>query len=312
MAINNERLLHAQHRGVSDSSDIINGVSLGGLMSASIQCGYDDIVTAGADGYSFPETDRLTQFVRGTIQCQDWKEVLNVLGGASSRYVFYERESGGATWRMNTLYDPYIHSATLNFDHRGRASVSFGFECWASDAATGFSALWARSDAMGLPSDVISYSPGMEMTAGILGTSPVLGEPFYHLLNLTVNISGQIVRASGDGDVGYTAVDIVWGGVPMGGSMTFQDASDAWNLLQEVESDLYITINQCQGESDAYLILQNVLFTNLGSTSSAGPGHTPYTLDFILNSDGTTPIGYDTNLPFVGDAAGIEVSDIDL
>ena len=302
MAIVNRRLLHAQHRGATAATANINGVAAGGLMSASIQCGYDDIITAGADGYSFPEVDRLTQFVRGTIQCQDWVDVLDVLKGAVGSYVFYERESGLATWTKHQINDPYIHSASFNLTHRGRGNVNFGFECWASDTGIGFSDIWKRTTGQALPAKTLAYEPSVEITAGAHGATT-----FYHTLNLSLNINSQPTRASHDGDVGYTAVDLVWGGVPISGTLAIQDSNTMLTLLGNAEANLVFTVKQAQGAANKTLTIKNVLFTNMGSTSSAGPGYTPYTLDFVVNSDQAIPLGYDTDKPFAGDTAAITI-----
>ena len=303
MALVNKRLLHAQFRISDAASDSVNGIDVGGLMSASIQAGFDDVITAGADGFSMPEVDRLTQFVRGSVNTQAWTLILDILAGTVEKYQFYERESGAASYRVNQFRNPYIHTASINLAHRGRADCAFSFECWASDVDIGVSELWITSDAISdsTVASAITYAPGLEIEA-CTHTAAV-----YHVLGFSMSIAGQLSKASGDSDVGYTALDIVWGGQPISGSLTIQDSDRYLSLLTSAKADLVLTVKQAQGAASKTLTIKDVIFTGLDSTSNAGPGYTGYTLSWVQNSAQASRWGYAANKPFLGDNAGVTI-----
>ncbi len=301
----NKRVLQPQFRISDAASDSVNGVDVGGLMSASVQAGFDNVITAGADGFSMPEVDRLTQFVRGSVQTQAWTLVLDILAGTVEKYFYFERESGTPHFRLNEFRKPYIHTASINLAHRGRADCSFSFECFASDSGIGVSDLWITSDAISdsTVASAITYAPGLEILSANHGTE----SDIYHCTAFSMTIAGQLSLASGDSDVGYTAVDIVWGGQPISGSLTFQDSDRFKSLLLADKSDLKLVVKQAQGAANKTLTIKDVIFTNLDSASNAGPGYTGYTLAWMQNSAQATGYGYATNKPFVGDAAGVTI-----
>ena len=304
MALVNQRLLHAQFRQSDAATDTVNSVDVGGLVSVSLQAGFDDIITAGYDGFSMPEVDRLTQFVRGTVNTQAWILILDILAGTVEKYFYYERESGTATFRMNSFRKPYIHAASINLAHRGRADCSFSFECQASDVDIGVSDLWVTSDAIALAQApaAIAYSAGLEIETCTHNAA------VYHVLGFSMSIGGQLSRASGDSDVGYTAVDIGWGGQPISGSLTIQDSDRMITLLTEAKQDLVLVIKMAQGAASKTLTVKDVIFTSLDGTSNSGPGYTGYTLNWVQTSLQATKYGYDTNKPFLGDTAGVTIA----
>jgi len=310
----NTRTHRAYHGGAESSTANINGVAAGGLMSAALQFGYEDIITAPADGLSFPVVDRLTQFVRGNITCQDWIKVIDVLNGSrvepNNTYVFYELESGVATCSKYTLLNPTIHAASFSLTHRGYGTVNWDFECMAADENDGLTDLFAVENGATLPAAALTTARSLEITAAQHATGPT---DIYHITNLSFNVAGTLVKASQDGDVGYTAVDVVWGGIPMGGSITFQDSTNsnvvkAITLLGLAEGDLTVTVKQSQGASDKTLVLKNLVFTKGNANYDNSGNYTGYTLNFILNGDETTPIGTANNKPFAGDTAGITIT----
>ena len=316
----NTRSLQAFHGGALVGTDNFvggTGYSAGGLMSYAMQFGYDDIVVAPADGLSFPEVDRLGQFCRGTITCQDWTEVINVLNNVTTSYVFYSRESGLTSFSKYTLTAPVVYAASFSFTHRGYASCTWNFETRAASEAVGFSAAFGVDNATGTaPAATLTTARGIEITAAQHATDTT---DINHVTNLTCNIAGRLVKASQDGDVGYTAVDVVWGGAPMGGSITFQDSADS-NVVKAVtlaglaEEDLTVTIKQSQAGSKS-LVLKNCVFTDGAANYTNDGTYAGYTMNFILNSDQTTPIGTAgdgaggvTDYPYTGDTAGITIT----
>ena len=223
----NTRSHQAFHGGALVTTANLNGVAAGGLMSASFQFGYEDIVTAPADGLSFPEVDRLTQYCRGTITSQDWINVISALNGAVGTYIFYSRESGAATYTKWTVTAPVIHSASFNLAHRGYGSCTWNFECKASNTTDGFATMLVADTATATaPAVSVTTHRGLEILTVVHTTDTT---DIYHVTGLTFNVAGNLMKASQDGDTGYTAVDVVWGGTSMTGTMTIQDseASDA-------------------------------------------------------------------------------------
>ena len=133
---------------------VINGVDNGGLMSASIQAGYDDINQTPADGLDIPLIDRQTEFVRGSISSQDWTHIIDLLTGAVGTYVFYERKSGvvAATgYILHTLTAPVIQRCGISLNHRGYGVINADFECRAADETKGITDMWAMTDSQSAP-----------------------------------------------------------------------------------------------------------------------------------------------------------------
>ncbi len=286
MATVNQRVHQAYHGGATTSTANINGIAVGGLMSANINVGYDDIITAPHDGNAFPTTDRLTQFCRGTIDCQDWAKVISLLNGTTGTYIFYERESGLATVTKHTITAPVIHQASVSLGHRGHGNAVWSYECKAADETKGFIDMWAMDNAATAPVAITAKERSLEILNVEHGSA---GTDIDHVTDLSFNIGGNLSIASQDGDVGYTAVDVVFGGIPVSGSITFQQAYETpdtihpIDLLNNAAADLIATIKIEQGGSNKTLTILSAMFTGVQSAPSAGPGYTGYTMSFVCN-----------------------------
>ena len=284
----NKRSLQAYHGGAAVSTAVINGIAAGGLMSAQIDEGYDDIITAPHDGNNFPTTDRLTQFCRGTITSQDWITMLSVLNGTTGTYVFYEKESGVDTVTKHTLVNPVIFSAAVSLGHRSHGSCAWSFECKAADDTTGFSVgttpFHQVDNGAAAPSAITAKGRSLEMTA-----TTHSGNTINHVIGLDFTLAAQLVRASQDGDVGYTAVDKIYSGTPVSGTITFQESivSDGDTrpqvLLADDPADLVVAVKQEQGGSNKTLTINDVMFTSLGASYDSGTGYRTHTMPFIVS-----------------------------
>lgn len=286
MATNN-RVLRPYHGGATTTTATVNGVDAGGLMTANINIGFDGIITTPHDGNAFPNTDRLTEFCRGSMVSQDWIECLNVLNGTEGSWVFYERESGAATVVVHTLSTMVIENVSVNLQHRGYATASFNWECFAATPATqGFVEMWARLAAQTAPAAITDTARGLEITALTHG-----GATVEQITGLSFNIGGTISKASHDGDQSYNVVERIQGGVPVSGTLTTQDLGAAIGLLDAsgLADDIVVTVKQSQAATAKTLTILDAQFTNLSTTSdTTSSGYTEYSLDFVCNGNALT------------------------
>lgn len=272
----------------------INGVDAGGMMSARITEGFDNILTTPPDGLNFPLVDRLTQFCRGTLVTQDWVEFVNILTGASTSLVFYEKQSGADTFIKHTINNPIVHRARLSFNHRSYARVEFDFECKAASAADTLADMHEMTDAQTSP----LYSPavrGVEITAASHGTQDIL-----HVARFDFDIAFTLFKASHDGDLAYTAVDAAYGDSAPSGTLVFQDASItsakllAQTLVLASAAALELTIKQSQGAAAKTVTIANVLFGSADEGPSAeSKDYSEFSLPFMVANSDTVPLSFD-------------------
>ncbi len=270
----NTRLFHAR-----DSS--IVGIDAGGLMTANIQAGYDDILTSPADGNAVPDTDRATKFIRGTMVTQDWVEMQNIIAGVGDEIIFFEKESTKNTYTRNTLTGVHVHNATLNLAHRGYGTMSIAFECQ-FDVGDKFIDVWARDTAV-----AAAALPDLTAARGTEITDAVHSVAMPHILGLTLNMAGQLATASHDGDEGITAVDVLYEGTPITGTLTVQDSETVLIRLDDTSlvTPLVLTIKQSAGAAVKTITIANCVFTGLGNSSAAGANYTSYAMDFYVHGD---------------------------
>ena len=276
MALTNNRRLHA----VMESAANINGVTIGGFVSGTIFEGYENMVASPADGLTFPTVDRFTKVVRGTLTCQDWTEVLDVLAGTVGTYVFYQKESGAATYTKHTLTAPVIHSATINIPVRGMASATWSFQCRPAANTDDFSNMWTKLAAQEAPTPATSAR-----TVNIEGGTHD-GDTINHVTGLTININGGLAVAPGDGDLTNTAVDVIWGGSPVTGNLATQDYTMGQLLLANGLADLAITLTSAKGVADKTLTIHNCFFLSNDASPQAGPVYDGHNMPFVVSSGG--------------------------
>jgi len=275
---------------------VINGVDAGGLMVAAIQAGFDDILQSPADGLEIPLIDRATEFVRGSINSQDWVHLVDLLTGVVGTYVFYERKSGVAVatgYIKHTLTAPVIHRCGINLTHRGYGTANADFECKPADETKGVADMWQLADTQAAPS-YISAARGLEITACVHDATLTV----KHVTGLDFVIAMLMSKASQDGDVGYTAVDAELGGIPPTGTLRFQDSSVkdestelmAEQLLAAAAGDLVLTVKQSQGATAKTVTIANVVFDSIDTAPAAGTPYTEYSMPFRVANDADTPL----------------------
>lgn len=184
---------------------VINGLDAGGLMSANISEGYENILKSSPDGLQVPLKDREVQFCRGSVVTQDWPHAYALLTGTATTYIFYERKSGVAEatgYIKHTLTAPIIHRMTLTFTKGGYAVVSFDFECRAADPTKTIADMHAYLDSQAAPTWTAAALGGYRITSLLHGSQAI-----KHVMGLTVNITMQLVKACNDSDIANTCVD---------------------------------------------------------------------------------------------------------
>ena len=273
---------------------VINGLDTGGLMSANISEGYENILKSSPDGLQVPLKDREVQFCRGSVVTQDWPHAIALLTGTVGTYVFYERKAGAAEatgYIKHTLTAPVIHKMTLTFTKGGYAVVSFDFECRAADPAKTIADMHAYLDSQAAPTWTAAALGGYRITSLLHGSQAI-----KHVMGLTVNITTQLVKACNDGDVANTCVDARLDGLTCDGSISFQDSAITTNvmlaqtLVLAARASLVATIVQGQGVAAQVLTIAGVVFDNVSSNSGAAAQFTEYTANFDISNNGTTQL----------------------
>lgn len=272
---------------------VINGIDAGGAMQADIQAGYETPLQTPPDGLQVPLYDRLTEYVRGSITSQDWVHLIELLTGTVGTYVCYERKSGVAEasgYIKHTFNKPVVNQTSISLSHRGYGVCRASFECMAADEDKGMTDMWQTADAQAAPS-YITAARGLEILTCAHGAASL-----YHITGVDLNISAQIAKASQDGDVGYTAVDVLLNGIAVGGTLRLQDRGVATgnlvalNMLKAAAANLVLSIKQSQGAANKTLTIANVIFTGLSDSMSAGNAYNEIGLNFVVANNTTTPL----------------------
>ena len=274
----------------------VNGVDAGGLMSARIQAGYDEIVRSSPDGLAGPPiSDRLAQYVRGTITTQDWIEAINLLTGSLGTKVFYERKSGVAAatgYLKHTITNPVIHRIALGFRKGGYATCAYDFECRAADETKTIADMWTPLDGQAAPSHITSARGGYRLSTG---TFKLFGQiSLNHITAFDLAIGLNLVKESNEDDVGYTCVDARLEGMPVTGSVTIQGSAVASSLLTAQRlvaagrDILGFIATQSQGATRKTFTIAGVQFTGFEKTSDVNAPFSEFRCDFeVCNSVGT-------------------------
>ena len=268
----------------------INGVDAGGTLRANIAQGYDNTMRSSPDGMQGPPLrDRETEFTRGTIVTQDWPEMLNLLTGAVGTLVFYQVQSGVAApnnYRKHTIINPVIHNASITFTKGGYAECSYAFECRAADETKGFLDQWTKLDGQTAPTYLSAARGGWRIVSGSHG-----GVNIFHTLGFEFAIAMRLRKASNDGDVGYTAVDVDVEGMTCGGSLSFQDGvlvttnSLDQRLAAAARGDLVLVVKQGGGAASKTITIAKVEFDNVGQDDSSDKDYNEYTGSYEVAND---------------------------
>ena len=276
----------------------INGVDTGGVMTAAISVGYDNIMRSAPDGLQVPLKDKEIQFVRGTIVTQDWVEVLNILIGVVGTYVFYERKSGVAPatgFIQHTITAPVIHQANFTLTKGGYAVASFSFECRAADPTKTIADMWALLDDQAAPTYLTTARGGYRIETAKHGVEPTWIN-ILHVTDFNFGLTLPLVRACNDADIGYTCVDARLDGLIAAGSIGFQDALitgavlTCQQLIAAARNSLILTVTQGGGAADKTITILGVDFNNVGGNSDVNTPFTGYSADFEVSNDETTQL----------------------
>lgn len=283
-------------RVYSPQAVVINGVDAGGAMTAVIDSGYDNIMRTPPDGMAVPVVDREVQFVRGSIQSQDWIHLIDLLTGVSGTLVFYERQSGVAAatgYVMHTITNPVIHNARLGMNQKGYMTVSYDFECMAAAETTTIIGMWTMTDSQAAPTYVSAARGGWRVETCLHGAVPV-----YHVTAFDFAITMQLLKACNDADVAYTAVDAREDGMRTAGSISFEDATikavtfelKCQELALAVAGSLVITVTQSAAATSKVITIARVIFATAGANSNAQGDYSGYRANFEVTNDPTTPL----------------------
>jgi len=275
----------------------INGIDAGGLMSARISEGYDQILRSSPDGLQLPVVDREIQFCRGSIVSQDWVEMITLLTGTLGTKVFYERKSGmveTAGFIKHTITAPVIYQAAIDLssgDKGGYGTVSADYECKAADVDKGVADMHAMADANNAPTYIAAARGGHRILTTLHGAVAI-----YHVTRLSVRISIPLKKACNDGDVGYTCVDVDLSGLSVTGSISFQDSTitsaklKCQDLLLAARANLVATIRQGSAATNKVLTLAGVIFGPAEIAPSVNSDFSEYTLPFEVTNNTTTQL----------------------
>jgi hypothetical protein len=270
---------------------VVNGVDVGGVMTARINSGYDVIAKSTPDGLALPVKDKECQFVRGTIVTQDWVHAVDLLTGTVGTKVFYERRAGIAEttgYIKHTINKPVIHNVTITLTKEGYAVCSYDFECRAADETKGIADMWALLDGQAKPSYLAAAWGGLRVLTALHAAVPI-----YHVTAFSFTLTIPLSKACNDGDVGYTCVDADLDAMTAAGSITFQDSTIATaallaqRLTVAAPAALVLSIRQGQGAASKTLTIANADFNSFDS-SGGGLGFTEHTGRFdVANLTGT-------------------------
>ncbi|MBW2560475.1 MAG: hypothetical protein JRE40_06425 [Deltaproteobacteria bacterium] len=286
-------------------ASVINGVDAGGLMTATIDSGYDNVMRTSPDGLAVPVVDREVQFVRGSITSQDWIHLVDLITGAVGTYVFYERKSGVAAetetgYILHTITKPVIHNARLSMNQKGYMTVSFDFECRAADETATILNMWTMTDSQAAPTYVSAARGGWRVETCVHGEDPD-DINIYHVTAFDFALTMQLLKACNDADVGYTAVDAREDGMRTAGSISFGDASikavtfelKCQELALAAAASLVITVTQSAGATSKVITIARAIFATAGANSGAQGDYSGYRANFEVTNDPDTPLTLD-------------------
>ncbi len=274
-------------------ASVINGVDAGGVMTAVITEGFENVMRSAPDGLQLPTIDREIQFCRGVITTQDWVEAIGLLTGTVGTYVFYERKSGAAAtgYIEHTITAPVIHRISIRLTKAGFAQVEFAFECRAADETKTIADMHAMADDHAAPTDITSARGGYRVVTTAHGAVSI-----YHVTAFEFSLAMKLVKACNDADVAYTCVEANLAGMTAAGSIGFQDSEIATAklkcqaLLLAVAGDLVLTVLQSQGATNKVITIANVVFLSAGENSNVEADFTGYTAQYDIANDPGTPL----------------------
>lgn len=281
-------------RVYSPQACLINGVSLGGVVTIAIQEGFDVQVRSSPDGFQVPVVDKTDQFVRGKISVQDWPDAIGLLTGTLGTLVFYERKSGtvdATGYIKHTIINPVIHSISISINKGSYASVSADFECHAALETDTIAIMHAITDAQAAPTAIVPALGGWRVVSAVYGGTLNL----YHVTGFNFSITLPLIKDCNDGDLAYGAVDTLFDGIAASGSVNLQDSGvvtselTSQQLLLAAIGNLVITVKQASGAANKIITIARASFSS-DSGSSDRSGYTSHSLPFEVTNNITVPL----------------------
>ncbi len=283
-------------RAYSPQAVTINAQTAGGTLTAVIDSGYDNIMRTPPDGLAMAVIDRTVQFVRGSIVSQDWTLMVDLLTGAATTLVFYERKSGvaaGTGYIKHTITNPVIHNARLTMNQKGYMTVAFDFECMAADVDKGILDMWAMLDAQAAPTYITAARGGWQVETCVHGAVNV-----YHVTAFDFAITMELIKACNDADLSYTAVDPREDRIRAAGSITFKDAEIKVTTLElkcqllalAAAANLVITVKQALGATSKVITIARAIFGTAGANSNVQSDYSEYRMNFEVTNDPAAPL----------------------
>ncbi len=264
-----------------------NGQDAGGLMSANIDAGFDNIINPTHDGLIFPIPEKLIPYVRFSVQSQDVEQAIAVFNGASDDYTFYTKETGLASYDMQVLLFPQIHSLDINLVNNGYSSCSWSAECKPVDGTKTHKDMWASTINTEKPA-FLSSNRAVKIVS-VVGTSTIT-----HVMGVTFSLNATLLRESMDGALGYTQIEME--NYTAGGSVTFQDTTVATStllavkLLNDAVANLTITMKDSGLAGTATYVIKNVTYTNITTNRDDSGNYVSHTANFIVSDNSGTPV----------------------
>lgn len=279
---------------------VINGVSIGGLTTVSYEEGYDNTIEASGEGQTFPTKDRRGQYCRGSIGCQDYTKMLEILTATLDDFVVYERISGAATFLKHTFTNPVVSAVSLKISNNQYSGITTKFECRASTATDTVSAMHATESAQTLPSATTTEYGGYQISSVVLGSLSI-----SHATAVTLDLSATVIKSFGDDDLAYTAVDRIDDAIAASGSLSFEagfvtNSMISQQLLLAAVGNLVITVKKAGGATNKVITIKNVMF----SGNSANAAQKAYT-----NNSAKFTIAGNESLTLTGATAAIIIAD---
>jgi len=272
----------------------INSIALGGVLTVTINEGFDNTVRSSPDGFQVQVVEKTDQFVRGTITVQDWPDAINLLTGTIGTLIFYERKSGVAEatgYVKHTLTNPVIHSISISINKGSYASISADFECRAALETDTIAVMHANLDSQAAPTPLVPALGGWRVVSAVYGGSLNL----YHVTGFNFSIKQNLIKDSNDADLAYGAVDAMLDGLQANGSLNLQDSGIAnselttQQLLLAAIGNLVITVKQAQGAANKVITIARAAFIS-DSGSSDRSNYASHSLPFEVTNNTATPL----------------------
>jgi hypothetical protein len=283
-------------RGKRIFGTVINGVTAGGPTMANVQFGYDEVVQSSPDGLAVAIKDYDSQFVRGSQAWQDLSIMIGLLTGAVGSSVFYEAESGAATYTKHQINNPVIREARIGQQKGQYANCSSQFECRFADPTKTIADVFVSTAAQVAPAVAAAARGGWRVATTTFTPDGGAAINLYHLLAFDFMIRMRLSKACNDGDLGYTAVDADQDGMEASGSVSLQDNTVdtakilAVRLVLAGRGTLVMNLVSSAGAVNKVVTIAGVRFGSGGRSLESEKEFNDGSLPFEVINSATTPL----------------------